>query len=241
MAERQGSLLQRLASWLSTGANLVTTPWGAVVTAIDGFGASLAVAMADWGPKALVFIWTFVGFMVAVACLVWLFTRRQPLITQPYQDYRYGLTFNGANALFNPVTGTLQLGLAFINHAAGPIKYTIEHFDVRLESRALPRYVKGHLNAYLPRGGAKMSVSTAFAKNEIAEFFGKSVSGTAEASVSYGHPEKAPERLLKLNLILSMHISQGTPNPTTGDVPPPQVLFSAMTGAEIDEALSVGS
>jgi hypothetical protein len=206
-----------LGNALGTAVSLLTANWGLTLSAALGFIAAfetnaftffmrpgVSVGVGVW----LAALWTWIGL-----CVLW--DRRRPREVVPHQDYRYGLTFGGVIAIHDPIEGSIRMALAFTNHCPGPIRYSIEHFDVRLESRALPRYQKGFLTAYLPRGGNKMSVTEAFTRDQITEFFGRGVKGTAEATIVYGHPEKAPVRMLKLNLALGLHII-----PVSADAPP---------------------
>ena len=207
--------LRSLGSLGSAAANAIaflTANWVVVVTV----AASIAAGLSDWaiglvlrpGVQAalIVFIallWTAIGITV-------LADRRKPREIKAAQDYRYGLTFEGLQPNIQPDLPDLFLGFAvqFRNYSSGPIRYTIDHADIRIGTRSLPRYVRGTATAYMARGGAKVSGFIPFKHQDVSEFFGRSVDGSAEFGIVYGHPEHAPVRRLFIVMELTMHFPQ---------------------------------
>jgi hypothetical protein len=122
----------------------------------------------------------------------------------------------------------LQFFLQLRNYSMAPIQYAIEYFDVRIGTRALPRWKNDGKTVYMPRGAARTSSALPFRKDDIKEFFGKRTNGTAELSITYGHPETQPVRRLKM--ILDLHI-QFNEDPSIG--------FLANIIEEKDEPFSI--
>jgi len=147
-------------------------------------------------------------------------------------DYRYGLTSEGIIPGLDPNNedGWLGFGVQVRNFSQAPIRYTIENFDLRLESRALPKFPIRPIG-YLPRGGGKAIFPPWFKKDHVREFFGRRVVGAVEIIITYGHPEEKPARKLTLKAEITLHLAaEGMP-------PLPIPAFGANITEEIDEPL----
>jgi len=235
-------LMQSIVKFLrglgSFGASLanalvfLTTSWVLVMSALG----SLWIGLSDWGvnfihnPNVqavatvfLVVLWSAIGILVLI-------DRQRPRITRPYQDFQYGLTFEGLVPVYesNNEESALQFGIQLRNFSSGPLRYTIEHFDVRIGTRSLPKLKKGTLTAYMPRGAGRVSSNIPFKKDDIKEFMGKRVTGTVEFAVSYGHPEHSPVRQLKMLLDLFLFFNESGP-----------LGFNAAIAEEKDEPFNI--
>lgn len=191
----------------------LTANWGLVVSAVSGLIVALwATALGFFQkPSVQIGIGVFLAVLWTLIGIVVLWDRRKPRIVRPYQDYRYGLTFEGLIPNLDPKNeeAALQFGIQLRNYSMGPILYNIEHFDVRIGSRALPKYKREKSGTYLPRGSAKVSTAVPFNKADIQEFFGKKVTGTADFAIIYGHPEDPPVRRLKMVMDLILIFKEG--------------------------------
>lgn len=194
---------------------LVSTNWVLVVSAVVAY-LSWAFATAQTFVKNqdvqivagvfLFFLWTLIGFTV-------LRDRKKPRTITPHHDYRYGLTFEGIVPFFpipkKDTDAALSFGISVRNFSSGPLKYTIEVFDVIVDDRVLPKMKKGTLTSIMSRGAGRMSRNQAFSKEKIKDFYGKDVKGTLELAIVYGHPERPPERRLKMTFELTIGMREG--------------------------------
>lgn len=198
-----------IGTFISTVLAILTANWAVVVSAVGGIIAALWTSAFYFFQQSAVQIgigvflaslWTIIGVIV-------LTDRRKPRLVRSYQDYRYGLTFEGMFPLLEKDNeeGALQFSLQLRNYSMGPIQYAIEHFDVRIGTRALPKWEGKDKRVYMPRGAGRTSGQVPFKKDDIKEFFGKRVMGTAEFSIAYGHPEESPVR--RLTMILELTIA----------------------------------
>jgi hypothetical protein len=220
-----GSSMQWVVKWLrglgpigSTAADILTfltNNWVLTMSTIIALWASFtdwAVAMVQ-NPKVqtaalvfLVLLWTIVGITVLI-------DRRKPRITKSEHDYRYGLTFEGFvplinDAAFDKDDSQLRFGISVRNFSSGPIKYTVDELDVRIGNRALPKLKKGELFGFMARGAGRTSASPAFKRGDFKELIGQQLEGTANFSISYGHPELPPVRRLLIVMTIVLHIPE---------------------------------
>jgi len=207
--------LGSFGAFLANALVFLTTSWVLVMSALG----SLWIGLSDWGvnfihnPNVqavvivfLVVLWSAIGILVLI-------DRQRPRIVRSYQDYQYGLTYEGLVPIFEKDNedGALQFVLQLRNYSMGPIRYSIEHFDVRIGSRALPEWRVEGKTVYMPRGAARSSGAIPFRKDDIKEFYEKRVNGTAKFSVSYGHPETQPVRRSKITLELIIVFNTNMP------------------------------
>jgi hypothetical protein len=196
---------------------LLTTPWILAMSVLGGiivglWAGALEIAQrpgVQLGVAAfLALLWTFIG-------LATLRDRKRPRIVSAAQDYSYGLLFEGLSLGYDPKgeDGALQLGVVLRNFSPGPLRYTVDKFQVIMGDRTLPRVKKGLLTAFIPRGGQRISRNLPFKRDSIKDFIGKPVKGTAEFTIAYGHPDRSPERQLKMviefNLVLGENAPEG--------------------------------
>jgi hypothetical protein len=198
----------------------------------------LWASVTDWAvglvqnPKvqtaALVFLfvlWTSIGIAVLI-------DRRKPKVVKAVQDYLYGLTFEGLVPAiapdFDKDDGELRFGIQLRNFSTGPIKYTVEDFDVRIGNRALPKLKKGDLVGFMARGAGRTSHSPAFKRSDFKQLLGQSLEGTANFSITYGHPEQPPVRRLSVSINLLLQIPENGP-----------IGFGAGILEEADQALNL--
>src|SRR5262249_43225590 len=157
-----------VGSFIANIVGLLTTNWVLTVSALIAVWASLTdyVVALVGNPKVqtaaevfLAVLWTGIG-------IAYLVDRKRARIIKAEHDYRYGLTFEGLTPNYDPNRddATLQFGIQFRNFSSGPIRYVVEHFDVRIGTRSAPRLRKGQLTSFLPRGGARVSNLEPFKK-----------------------------------------------------------------------------
>lgn len=166
-----------LLLWLSAGARIFTSP--------EFIGAALIFVLI---------LWTLIG-------LFWLAGRRRPVEVFIARDYSYGLTFQGLSAIWDirNEDATLQLAIALHNYCPGPLRYSVEKFDVRIDTRSLPDLEIATTNNFLPRGAQRPFYQMPFKKAHVQEFLGKRQEGTVSISIAYGDVEKPPSRRLSMS------------------------------------------
>jgi hypothetical protein len=174
----------------------------------------------------LVVLWTSIGITVLI-------DRRKPRVTKADQDYRYGLTFEGLmlhllGTDFDKDDSELGFGIQLRNFSSGPIKYTVEDFDVRVGNRALPRVKKGALIGFMARGSGRTSNSGSFKRSDFSQVIGRRLEGTANLLISYGHPERPPVRRMSISIALILEIPESGP-----------IGFGANIIEESDQALDI--
>lgn len=222
-----------IGTFIANAIVFLTASWGIVMSAALGIFAAIDGSAYDIANNPHVqvgvgtfvaVLWTYIGFIVIA-------DRRKPRVTRPYQDYHYGLTFEGLIPTYEPSNeeGALQFGIQLRNYSSGPIRYTIEYFDVRIGSRSLSKFKKATLTSFMPRGAGRVSSNMPFKKDDIKEFTGKRVSGTVECAITYGHPEMSPARRLKtvINIVLMFKEND-----------PPQLGFASDIVEESDEPIN---
>ncbi len=150
----------------------------------------------------LAVLWTWIGVAV-------LRDRKRPRLTLPAPDYRYGLIFEGIHPIYvrnDPHMG-LQFVIALRNFSSGPIRYSIEEYDVRLGTRALPLYRRGEIGSFLQRGAGKTATRPPFSAEDVRAFYGQRTDGTIQFKVVYGSPGDPPVRrfamLLSITIVLN--------------------------------------
>jgi hypothetical protein len=148
-------------------------------------------------------LWTSIGITVLI-------DRRKPRTVKAEHDYRYGLTFEGLmpalSGPFDTDDSELGVGIQLRNFSSGPIKYTIEELDVRIGNRALPILKKGSLFGFMARGAGRTSYSPAFKRRDFKDFVGQRLEGTANFSITYGHPELPAVRKLSISMAVHLEI-----------------------------------
>ncbi len=221
-----------LGTALANVLTLITTNWPLAMSAI----VAIWTALSDWAfglasnarlhVAVLVFLallWTFVGITVLI-------DRRRPRSVRTHPDYRYGLTFEGINPNIDAQNdvGWLTFGIQLRNFSQAPILVRFDHFDVRIGTRAIPKATQKNVTGYLPRGGGRVMSVPPFKKEDVKEFFGKRVTGTAEFAILYGHPESEPVRKLRMTIDITL----GLP---AEEAQPALVVWGADIVQEIDE------
>jgi hypothetical protein len=198
-------------------ANLITfatTNWVLVVSAVLGVGATVWNATRDFFllPQVWVAIGVFLAILWTAIGLAYLRDRKRPREIYSHQDYRYGLTFDGIIAAYDPSSedSALLFALQVHNYSMGPMLYEVMTFDVLIEDRTLPRLKKGELKGYMPRGGAKVSGRVPFKKETISAFSGRTVKAVIDITIVYGHPERPPERQLVLKIDATLTFTEQT-------------------------------
>jgi hypothetical protein len=220
-----------IGTFITNTIVLLTTNWTLVVSA----ALAIFVALVGWAydiasnPHVQVGVGTFVAALWTCIGLVVLADRRKPRIIRAYQDYQYGLTFEGLLPIYDSSRdeGALQFGCQLRNYSSGPLRITMEQFDVRIGTRSLPKLKKGSLTSFLPRGAARVSNNVPFKKDDIKEYMGKRVAGTVEFKILYGHPEQSPVRRLAMELEIFMIFNENS------------LGFNASIIEEIDEQINI--
>jgi|GEM_PF-2348029 len=197
-----GTFIANILVFISTNWWVVMAAFVAVFTAI--WETSLQFAQRQ---EVQTFVWVFLALLWTHIGLAVLRDRRRPTVITPHQDYAHGLTFEGISWLYQPHIEQVALvfALQFRNNSSGPIKYDIEVFDIKIGNRTLPDFPQGSFTSVMPRGGGRIARHSAFSRDDIKDFMGKEVAGTLKFGAVYGHPEKAPERRLKMSF--SLHLS----------------------------------
>ncbi len=200
-----------LGSWLANALVFLTVNWGLALSALIAVSAaSFAWARAvALNPITVVAAGTFLFALWTIIGLTYLRDRLKPRQIQTHQDYRYGLTFEGFLPTFMPVKsgmpneGALQFGIQARNFGPGPIHYSLESVDIRIGTRASPKYTAHTIRGYMARGGGRQARPESFQASEIAEYFGKGATrGTADFAICYGPPDGPSVRRLKISLEL---------------------------------------
>jgi hypothetical protein len=111
------------------------------------------------------------------------------------------------NAQFDKDDSELGFGIQLRNFSSGPIKYTVEEFDLRIANRALPKIPKGSLFGFMARGAGRTSFSPAFKRSDFKELLGRRLEGTANFAMTYGHPESPPARKLSISMAVYLEIT----------------------------------
>lgn len=231
-----------LGTFIANAIVFLTTNWWLVVSAAIGLTAGLwegAVSFFSL-PAVQVGIGLWLASLWTIVALLILVDRRIPRMVKIQPDYRYGLTFEGIVPNIDVLneTGWLSFALQIRNYSQAPIRYTVEGFDFRIGTRALPK-PKKILTGYLPRGSGKTISPSQFSKDEVREFFGKRMQGTAEISVIYGHPEEKPIRRLRIGCDITIHLPKDDEEAQAG-VQPIKLKpfgFGADIITETDEAI----
>src|SRR6266436_540543 len=209
-------------NWVLTVSTLISL-WASLTDWAVAFVQNLRVQTA-----ALVFLfllWTSIGITVLI-------DRRKPRVIKAAQYYLYGLTFEGLlpalGAEFDKDDSELGFAITLRNYSSGPIKYTVDDFDVRIGNRALPKLKKGVLIGFMARGAGRTSNAGAFKRSDFAQVIGQRLEGTVNISISYGHPELLPVRRLSVSMAIILEI------PAVGPL-----LFGANILEESDQALNL--
>lgn len=195
-----------VTTFVTTVAGFIISQWGVIVTVVTAGAIAILTWASDWEKTKYVLAGTAMFFLIlwSVAAFVWLASRSSPQIVKAHQDYSYGLTFEGLSMVWDPEQPSpLQFGIQLSNYNNGPIKYQIEEFDVRVGTRALPRYTKGTLKSIMPRGARRTSRSVPFSASDLAGLDGEQ-NGTIDFSIAYGHPELPPTRRLSMKLAITL-------------------------------------
>jgi hypothetical protein len=196
------------ATALATVATLLTTSWGVIVSAAVGLATALWTGALEFFQRTevqygigmfFVSLWTYIGLSTILS-------RRRPRLVRSFHDYRYGLTLEGCAPVWDadPTTGGLQMNLAFRNYTQGALKFLLQHVDIRLGTRALQKATLPQTSGLISRGGAKLVRAASFNMEDIKEYIGKRVEGTAEFYIAYGPADGELERIFKVHLGLQM-------------------------------------
>ena len=212
--------LRELGSFGNAIANIVTlltANWPIAVSVAIGLvtaftGRLRAVALnpvtyVSVG-ATLAVLWTIIGIFVLI-------DRRKPRVVRTAVDYRYGLIFEGFRPQYLPATadvpnaGSLQFSVNIRNFSFGPMRCQMEDIDIRIGSRASPKFNKAEFaGGFLARGAGRTIQPGAFAPEELKEFYGTNLEGTLDFSIVYGPPDGEPERRLRMTLKLYLEFAE---------------------------------
>jgi hypothetical protein len=153
----------------------------------------------------------------ALANLLGLLTVNWGIAVSAAAGYRYGLTFEGIQPRYLPPqnvgfpnSGSLSFSTSTRNFLQHPIHYVVEHIDIRLGTRAIPRIRSGNLTGYLSRAAGKTISIQGFSQAELQEFYDADPArGTVEFAIVYGPPEGPPERRLKMEIEFYVILREG--------------------------------
>ncbi len=182
-----------------------------------------------------VLFWLYVGF-----CL--LADRGRPRLTQPFLDYRHGLTFEGmppayygTNERLESLRGVLQFSVQLRNFSPGPIRYVLEDADIRIGTRSIPKQKGALATAYMARGAGRTVRVPGFPAGTLAEFFGMGeTKGTADFAIAYGAVDGPPTRRLKISIEFTAIFPQsGAIDVATGQL----LAYSDNLLSEVDEPI----
>jgi hypothetical protein len=225
----------KVTKWISGAVTWFATvfpgPWGALLTTVLGAGLAGLLIFEKWLQNPIVHtaVFFFVVWLWTIIGLVWL-ARQKP---NDSKLLRYGLVFEGIIPFYDPNQNDdcLAFGLAFRNFSPSPIRYFLEEYDVRIETRTLPKkYSKNSITTFLARGAQRHSTAFSFKRDHIDEFIGKRVTGTLEFSIIYGDADREPVRRLRMSFTLIL----GLPSPNGGPDSPIVLGFAAPIESESD-------
>lgn len=202
----------RVGTFGNAVANLLTfltTNWHVVVSIV----AAIAAGAIDWlraialNPGTIAGVGAFLVVLWTIIGITLLIDRRRPREVRTAPDYRYGLTFEGFQPRYVPLNSGVpsagDLGFAILtrNYLTYPLHYDVEHIDIRLGTRALPKIRIGTLSGFMSRAAGRTNTIKGFTQNDLKEFYGKGTTkGTVEFSIAYGPAEEAPVKRLKMEL-----------------------------------------
>ena len=218
--------LRALGDWgghLANFLTFLTTNWPVTLSALFGVATGLNGWLRTFVAQPAVYIsaGAFLFLLWTVIGLTTLIDRRRPRQVQTHLDYRYGLTFAGFAPNFLPTdsgmphAGALQFAITVQNYCPGPIQYTLESCDIRVGTRAAPKYKENNITAFMARGSARISRPVGFEKGMIQEYFGAGTTeGTADFALTYGPPGEPPKRRLKISMSFGIVLPKdGVPGP----------------------------
>jgi hypothetical protein len=195
-----------LGTFLANVLVALTTNWALAVSTAGGIAVWLLSGVLNFVQRPevywaagtfLMLLWTFIGLSV-------LRDRKRPRVIKPYQDYSYGLLYEGLALGFQPdrPEAAFQIGVVLRNFSTAPLKYTITEFDIVLaDYTTLPR-VRDRASVIIPRGGQRVSRNKPFKLETIQGYIGRDVKADIDLVIQYGHPEKQPERQLRMKIEL---------------------------------------
>ncbi len=194
-----------------THAAVVVEIWHALQLASAPVFATMAfvTALAENLPLSFVIAISMVVFGAAVCTinqLGILFGR--PLSVRSEEDYSYGISYVGAVIALDKANrdATLQIGLKITNTSRAAIRYKVERFEVVVGSRTIGQKTYLSDGGLLPLMSARTYNYPAFKYDDIAEYLENRTTGTIEVHITYGHPDHAPVRRLKLKLDISLRL-----------------------------------
>jgi hypothetical protein len=220
------------AGWL---ASVFPTVWAAVLTALGSVVLLLLTEGAKLlsNPEFLGAALLFVLVLWSYIALVWLWTRKPRDVVA----LRHGITFEGVTATFNPATpeAALSFALNIRNFCPVPIRYYVESFDVKIETRTLPKkYESRSLQGFLSRGAGRVSSAVPFTFDHIKEFLGRRLDGSLDFSIIYGDADRQPVRRLTMSIQLFLQFpALPTPLPMLPNASIAQGMFPLGFGHNI--------
>ena len=243
MSERKGiqAFLRGLGPMGGFAANVVsalTTNWAVVMSAILALIAVAQSVTLEFfsRPPVQIAIGIFLSLLWTIIGVLTLRDRLRPRVITPHHDYRWALIYEGFFAAWDPnVMNRMNFVLQIRNFGSGPIKYSVEKYDVQIGSRSPPKKKRSEMIGYLQRGAGKMLGTNFLSGNEIADFTISAPSnsphtGSAEIVVVYGPPEGEPQRRFTVGLELLLGIKYANNGP-------PHLAWGANIIEERDEAL----
>jgi len=212
--------LQALGTFGSAIANIitiVTANWPVALSVVIGLVTAFTERLtgAALNPLTYVGVGTFLAVLWTIIGILVLIDRSKPRLVRSAVDYRYGLIFDGIQRNYLPATanipnaGGLQFGITIRNFSLGPMRCQMEDIDIRIGSRASPKFNKAEFaGGFLARGAGRTIQPGAFAPEELKEFYGTNLEGTLDFSIVYGPPDGAPERRLRMTLRLYLEFAE---------------------------------
>jgi hypothetical protein len=209
--------LTNFGSVIATIVTIVTANWPVALSAVIGLGTAFTGGLrgAALNPVTYVGVGTFLAVLWTIIGILVLVDRSKPRLVRSAVDYRYGLNFEGIQRNYLSATdsipnaGALQLGINIRNYSLGPILCQLEDIDIRIGSRASPKFNKAEFAGGLMFRGAGRTIQPgAFAAEDLKEFYGTDLEGAIDFSIVYGHPDGAPERRLRMTLKLYLNFAE---------------------------------
>ncbi len=192
--------------WLANAVGWVATVfpgvWVAVLTAAGVTIVAFWAVSIRWleSPEVHTAVFVFLASLWTVIGLLAIADRRKPIETSPKKDFRYGLTFEGLFANFDPTqeAACLQIGANLRNYSPSALRYEIENFIAKIDTRTIE---SGPLPAvFMPRGAGRSTHNLPFRLGHVKEFFGTRIEGTVTFSIAYGDVDGQLSRRLKMSL-----------------------------------------
>ena len=165
--------------------------WTLLVSAINTVATVRWAWVTQWGhlPIYLVALATFTLSIWLINGLIWIARQSRPSHARITFDYSHGLALDGLSLGLDLQNNenTFELRPKFLNVSGGPIKYSVEKLDFKVEDRIVQ--IKNMSGGVLPKGVGRTFIPNAGFRREAYDQFSDRARGEFEYSLVYGHPD----------------------------------------------------